>query len=103
MLIPSRYCCRKERWNSPFLYFRPNGNLDNSSDIARTSFNGNDEADSQTGNGNETPSKKVPPKTLPKPKVRPVPPPKPKKSAVWVPPPIIGNSFQDEGADGSEV
>lgn len=77
----------------------PNTSIDNSTqdDVARTSFNGNEETDF------DTPTKKVPPKTLPKPKVRPVPPPKPKKSAIWVPPPLIGNTFQDEGADGSEV
>ena len=81
---------------------RPNnGALDNSTDVARTSFNGNDEPES--GNFEESGTKKVPPKTLPKPKVRPVPPPKPKKSALWVPPPLIGQSFQDEGVDGSEV
>ena len=83
--------------------FRP---LDNSTDIARTSFNGNDESDADASspqNGIDSKKEKVPPKTLPKPKVKPVPPPKPKKSAVWVPPPLIGQSFQDEGADGSEV
>ncbi len=44
---------------------------------------------------------KAPPKTLPKPKVKPVPPPKPKKSFSSQDEPLI--SFQDEGADGSEV
>jgi hypothetical protein len=74
-------------------FFRVLDNVDNSGHTSRTSFNGNDEAA----------GRKVPPKTLPKPKVRPVPPPKPKKSAVWVPPPLIANSFQDETVDGSEV
>ena len=72
----------------------------------RTSFNADDDDKTES----QASAKKIPPKTLPKPKVRPIPPPKPKKSAVWVPPPLIGNNnvsssggFQDETVDGSEV
>ena len=55
----------------------------------------------QNQNNRQNPQNpKVPPKTLPKPKVRPLPPPKPSKSAMLNRPVI---SFQDEGADGSEV
>ena len=64
--------------------------------IAETSFNESAENENYEQQNN----KKVPPKTLPKPKVRPLPPPKPSKSSMLHRPVI---SFQDEGADGSEV
>ena len=70
--------------------------------IAETSFNESAENENnellQNNQGQN--NKKVPPKTLPKPKVRPLPPPKPSKSAMLQRPVI---TFQDEGADGSEV
>ena len=67
--------------------------------IAETSFNENSSIENE--NPQQQNNKKVPPKTLPKPKVRPLPPPKPSKSAMLNPRPVI--TFQDEGADGSEV
>ena len=70
--------------------------------IAETSFN--ESAENELINNSEIQNnkqqQKVPPKTLPKPKVRPLPPPKPSKSAM-INRPVI--TFQDEGADGSEV
>jgi len=67
--------------------------------IAETSFNESAENENYELQQQQN-NKKVPPKTLPKPKVRPLPPPKPSKSSMLQRPVI---SFQDEGADGSEV